>query len=257
MDLGLRKQRAVVTGAGRGIGLAIATALAEEGCDLDIVARDSGVIATVGRQLAERHKVQVRSHALDLSTPEGRDELFHAAPEADILVNNAGAVPPGPIDEFTDASWLAGWELKILGYIGLTRRYYGTMKQRRSGVIINIVGMGGVRPNARAVAIGSGNAAIIALTQALGAESPQFGVRVVGVNPGPTGTDRALTIWRKEAEQKFGSADRWQELVSHLPFGRPAAPEEVAAAVLFLASTRAGYISGSLLNIDGGMGSRT
>jgi len=178
-------------------------------------------------------------------------------PQVDALINNAGAVRGGEIDDIDDDAWRAGWELKVFGYINLSRLCYGAMKARGAGgVIVNVIGLAGERPNAKVVALSSGNAALIALTRALGGRAPDFGLRVLGVNPGPTETERAVTLFRRQARDRFGDPERWRELVTDLPFGRPAKPEEVADVVVFLASDRAAYVSGSVLNVDGGLATR-
>jgi 3-oxoacyl-[acyl-carrier protein] reductase len=252
----MRDRVAVVTGGSRGIGRAVAELLAQEGCHLELVARDSGALDALASSLRDAHGIEVRTHALDLGDPASWAALAEAASATDILVNNAGAVPPGGITDLEHDALLQGWGLKVFGYVGLMRAFYPRMKERRRGVIVNVIGMAGERVNADVIALTGGNAALIAMTRALGARSPEFGVRVVGVNPSATATNRALMLWRKQAEVKFGDPERWPETLSRLPFGRAAEPAEVAAAVVFLASDRAGYISGSVINVDGGIGAR-
>ncbi len=194
--------------------------------------------------------------ALDLSQEAGRKRLTDACPEVDVLVNNAGDIPAGSIDDVDDAAWRAGWDLKVFGYISLTRYYLSKMKARRRGVIINIIGTAGERPIPAYLAGSMGNASLISLTLALGAASPEHGVRVLGVSPGPVLTDRVFKISRKRAQQMFGDEERYTELLKKNPFGRPASVDEVAATVVFLASDLSSYTSGTIVTIDGGLSSR-
>ncbi len=128
------------------------------------------------------------------------------------------------------------------------------MKARGDGVIVNIIGAAGERMNASYILGSSGNVALMGLTKALGATAPDVGVRVVGVNPGLTATERAQQMLRTWSEQKFGTSERTDEVLAemNLPFGRMGEPTEVADLVTFLASPRAGYISGTIVTIDGG-----
>src|SRR5690606_449637 len=112
----------------------------------------------------------------------------------DILVNCAGAIPRGRLNELDEARWRDAWELKLFGYINLSRSVYGRMAGRGSGVILNIIGVGGERPTAEYIAGSTANAALMAFTRALGGESVDHGVRVLGINPGLVATDRMVTL---------------------------------------------------------------
>lgn len=255
MDLGLRGRKAVVTGASKGIGLACAESLAREGCSLVLAARGGGGLAEARARL-ERHGVTVSCVATDLSDSGNVDRLAAANGDADILVNNAGAIPAGRLSELDEARWRAAWDLKVLGYVNMTRRFYAAMKARGGGVIVNVVGAGGERVDAGYIAGSSGNAALIAFTRAMGGSSAADNIRVTGVNPGPVLTARLEALLRQRATEQHGGPDRWREFLSHLPFGRAATPEEVGDLVAFLASDRSGYTTGSMLTVDGGMGAR-
>jgi 3-oxoacyl-[acyl-carrier protein] reductase len=259
MDLQLRGKRALVTGASRGLGMAIAEALAAEGCDLVLHARDPERLRTLEGTLHQRYEVSVSTQTGDLALPADQERLADFAGTPDIVVNNAGANPAGEIDEISEEVWRSSWDLKLFGYIALTRAFYARMKAAGGGgVIQNVIGVSGERMNARYILGSAGNSALMALTRALGGRSPDFGVRVLGVNPGLTATDRATTMLQSWSQQRFGTADRAQEVLDgmRLPFGRMGRPEEVADLVAFLVSPRAGYMSGTVVTIDGGAANR-
>ncbi len=256
MDLQLDGRTALVTGASKGIGLGIAQCFAAEGCHLRLVARSGDVLAHEAAAIRERHGVDVETLALDLATDAGRQRLTQAWPDVDVLVNNAGAIPGGSIDDVDDTTWRASWDLKVFGYLALTRFYLGHMKAKRHGVIVNVIGAAGERPLAQYLAGSMANVSLMGMTVALGAESPDHGVRVVGVNPGPIATERIIRLTRGWAETKLGDADRYEELLATSPFGRAGTVDEVAATVVFLASDRSGYTSGTIVTIDGGWANR-
>ncbi|MEU8635374.1 short-chain dehydrogenase/reductase [Amycolatopsis sp. NPDC048633] len=245
MDLHLKGKRALVTGASKGIGAAIAEGLAAEGCHLHLAARNGEALADRARSLRADHGVEVTTHAVDLRDPAAIERLAEAAGDAGILVNNAGDIPAGTLDDIGSERWRHAWDLKVFGYIDLVRLVYPRLKARGDGVIVNVIGTGGERPTAGYIAGGAGNAALMAFTQALGGEGPRHGVRVVGVNPGPVATERVATMSAANADVAASFAS--------LPAGRIAETREVADLVTFLASDRAAYISGTIVTIDGGM----
>jgi len=251
MDLGLAGKRALVTGGSAGIGRATARILAEEGCDLILAARNRDRLDEAAAEIRDRWAVDVVTHSVDLSHPDEVERLAASLDSLDILVNNAGAIPAGDLHAFDDASWRAGWELKVFGCINLSRGCYDALKLR-SGVIVNVIGNAGTTFPASYIAGATGNAALIAFTHALGRQSPRDGIRVVGISPGPVATERHETRRRALALETLGDESRWRELNHGLPFGRPATPAEIAAAVAFLASSRSAYTSGAVLTIDGG-----
>jgi NAD(P)-dependent dehydrogenase (short-subunit alcohol dehydrogenase family) len=258
MDLQLTGRRVLVTGGSKGIGLAVAKAFAAEGCALDIAARTRADLERAAHEIKATANVPVGVHDIDLTRAGAAAALAEACGDVDILINNAGAIPGGDIKAIDEARWRDAWDLKVFGYVNLARAVYERMKARRAGVIVNIIGLAAERPSANNIAGSTGNASLVGFTRALGGFSLDDGIRVVGVNPGLVETDRMVTLMKTRAEQAFGDGGRWRELMTqlNLPLGRPARPDEVADVVVFLASPRAGYVSGTVITIDGGAGVR-
>jgi NAD(P)-dependent dehydrogenase (short-subunit alcohol dehydrogenase family) len=255
VELKLKNKTALITGASKGIGLAVAEVLAAEGCHLHLAARNGEAMIRVKRDLEERHGVKITVHALDLSRTEAMEQLAAAAGDIDILINNAGDIPAGSLEILDEAAWRRGFDLKVFGYITLSRLYYPRMKGK-DGVIVNIIGNSGENWDASYIAGSTGNAALMSFTKALGGRSLDAGVRVVAVNPGPVATDRMLKIMKRKSIDMLGDESRWQELFDKYPGKRPATSEEVADLVAFLASPKAGYITGTVVTIDGGIAAR-
>ena len=123
---------------------------------------------------------EIRIHTGDLSSSKDQDALFEACRDADIVVNNAGAASAGSLEETNEAGWRRSWDLKVFGYINLSRVFYTAMKERAEGVIVNVIGYAGERLNSRYIIGTTGNAALMAFTRSAGSESPDYGVRIVG-----------------------------------------------------------------------------
>lgn len=252
MDLKLGGRTALVTGASKGIGLGIAQWFAREGVNLCLVARSGDVLAKEAEAIRKSSQVNVQSMAADLSDAASRKKVFDAFPDVDIVVNNAGAVPGGSIEQVDEATWRAGWDLKIFGYIDMTRLYIARMKARKKGVILNIIGAGGEKLTYGYIAGSAGNASLMAFTRAMGGTTPNFGVRVLGINPGPVETERQEYLARQRAATA-GDESKWRDGFAKMPFGRPATVGEIAATAVFLTSDLCGYTSGTIVTIDGGM----
>ena len=253
MDLHLRGKRVLITGASKGIGAAAAEAFAEEGCDVMLAARSGEQLKGVTERLRSAHQIGATAHIVDLRKPDDIAKLAKEAADIDILVNNAGDIPGGSIDKIDEATWRHAWELKVFGYINLTRAIYAQMKARGHGVIVNDIGAAGEKFDANYICGSAGNAALMAFTRALGGKSLADNIRVVGINPGPVGTDRHVTMLKTRARHQFGDESRYKEFQQILPLGRPAHPREIADLMAFLASDRAGYTSGVIYTVDGGI----
>jgi 3-oxoacyl-[acyl-carrier protein] reductase len=256
MDLDLRGRTALITGASKGIGRGAAEVLAEEGVNVILVSRTRADLDAVRDNIAGRWNVRAQVHAFDISDSRNVDRLAELHPDIDILVNNAGAIPAGNLQDVDEARWREAWDLKVYGYINMCRRFYPLMKQRGHGVIINILGMAGERMDAGYVAGSTGNAGLMAFTKTLGGAASADNLRVVGINPGAIATDRLVTIMQKRALDRLGDANRWEELMKPLPYGRAGTSEEIGWMVAFLASDKSAYTSGTIITIDGGAANR-
>lgn len=255
MDLGLKGRTVLVTGASKGIGLACAESFAREGAKVIITGRDESRLQAAVDKL-KASGADVASFAGDLGNAGDRERLSAAFPKVDVLVNNAGAIPGGNLLDLSVSTWTDSWQLKVFGYIHLTQLYLRAMKEQGSGVVLNIIGMAGQQPRWDYVCGSAGNAALIAFTRAVGAKSVDWNVRVLGINPSPTRTDRIESLMRKKAKDNTGDEERWKEGLATLPFGRLAEASEVADLAVMLASPQASYLSGTVVDLDGGQSNK-
>ncbi|HEY0790486.1 MAG TPA: SDR family oxidoreductase [Chthoniobacterales bacterium] len=241
---------AVVTGASRGIGRAIALRLAGEGAKVMLGARDAGALAEVAGEITKSGGT-AKVFATDLREADAPGRLVAAAEDAfggiDLLVNNAGATKRGDFLHLTDGDFQDGFALKYYGAVRATRAAWGSLRSRH-GTVINVVGVGGRTPGAEFAVGGSVNAALLSLTKALAEKGVDDGIQVVAVNPGPVRTDRFTARFRGEADA--AAAER--NFVAEVGITRVGEPEDVAALVAFLASEEGRLIHGALIDIDGG-----
>jgi hypothetical protein len=255
MDLGLNGRRVLVTGGSQGIGLAIARGFLAEGASVTIVARDEQRLASAAAELSQVPG-EVRTRSVDLAQPGAAQALADAFLDTDILINNAGAIPTGDIFAVDEARWREAWDLKVYGYVNLMRAMYAHMKgkspEKLPKVIVNVLGIGGERPQWRYVCGNAANVALAGVTKSLGGRSIDDGIRVVAVNPGGVETERMEAIQKARAARELGDENRWREFFADKPLRRAATPEEVANVILFLASDRASWVSGAVVPVDGG-----
>jgi 3-oxoacyl-[acyl-carrier protein] reductase len=250
MDLGLKDRRVLITGGSQGIGKAIARGFLAEGASIAIVSRDEGRLRNALAELAPLGTVQGK--AIDLAQRGAPETIADEFNDTDILVNNAGAIPTGDIFSVDEARWRDAWDLKVFGYVNLMRAMYRHMHGKPPKVIVNVLGLGGEKPQWHYVCGNAANVALMGVTKSLGGRSIDDGIRVVGVNPGAVETERMVMIRRTKAQRELGDAERWRELLEDKPLNRSATPEEVANVVLFLASDRASWVSGAVVPVDGG-----
>jgi 3-oxoacyl-[acyl-carrier protein] reductase len=252
MDLMLSHQVAIVTGASRGIGRAIAETLASEGMKVVLVARSQPELETVAASLPDESLIQ----AVDLRKPESAEqvvaETIRCFGKIDLLVNNAGATRRGDFLALTDEEWKDGFDLKFFGAMRLSRAAWPYL-QASEGRIINIIGVGGRSGSAEFTIGGTVNAALMNLTKALADRGVRDGVRVNAVNPGSIATERLQIRIRNYARDKNITVEEAsRQLPQEMKIARFGDPDEIARAVAFLASPQASYIQGTILDVDGG-----
>jgi NAD(P)-dependent dehydrogenase (short-subunit alcohol dehydrogenase family) len=246
---------AIVTGASRGIGRAIALRLAQDGATLVLAARTEADLAKVASEIKSSGG-KATTAAGDLRDPAVPASLVDAALEThgaiDIVVNNAGATKRGDFFELTDADWVDGFALKFLGAVRLTRAAWPHLKARR-GSLLNIVGAGGRTPNADFTIGGSVNGACLSFTKAIADMGIRDGVQVNAINPGRVKTDRFQQTLTEEAVHHGGDLDAaLQAIIRKSNIVRMGEPEDVANLAAFMLSPQSRYMQGALIDIDGG-----
>ncbi len=252
MELGLSGKVAIVTGGSKGIGRATAIGIVAEGGSVLACARGKEALDETAALARRNESGRVETFQADLTRIDDVKRVVARCIDlfgrVDILVNNAGSARPGEFLKITDDEWLEDWTLKFFGYVRMAREVFPHMQRRKSGVIVNVIGTGGLRPSGGYMVGGAANAALNHFTKALADEGAKHRVRVVGVNPGPILTDRLRLFTERAARGR----DLNEVLARMTPLGRPGNPEEVADLVMFLASDRAAFIHGANITIDGG-----
>ncbi len=258
METGIRGKVAMVSGASKGIGRAVAERLAAEGASLSLCARGAVLLREAARALEDKHGVACLACPADLNRAEDIQGWVRATLERfggiDILVNNAGAAQGGPFLRLPDQAWLDGWHLKLFGYIRVAREVFPHLVARGGGRIVNVIGIAGVQPLENYMIGGAANAALLNFTKALADEGAPHGILVTGVNPGGIRTERWEGILVKWGAAKgITPEEAERDILKSVPLRRPGTAEEVANLVAFLASELSTYITGTTIAIDGGM----
>ncbi len=256
MDLGLAGQHVLITGGSRGIGYACARLFLQEGARVTITSRSQANLDAARDRLGQEAPGELHCLAADLEDATAAATMVDAAVAAggpiDLLVNSAGAARRTPYLELQPADWHAAMQAKFFTYIHVIDPVVKQMGERRSGVIVNIIGMGGKVAAPTHIAGGAANAALMLATAGLAAAWAPHGVRVNAVNPALTLTDRMAEGLAADARLRgISEEEALQRAKARAPLGRLATPEDIANAVAFLASPRAGYVSGAILSMDG------
>jgi NAD(P)-dependent dehydrogenase (short-subunit alcohol dehydrogenase family) len=242
---------AIITGASRGIGRAIAVRLAADGISVVLSARDAARLAQVVCEI-ESAGGQAAAIALDLRDAASAEHLTDFAQERfggiDILINNAGATKRGEFTELSDEVWEDGFALKFFGAVRTSRAAWRHLKERR-GSIVNIAGVGGRTPGPEFAIGGSVNAALLSLTKALADAGIRDGIQVNAVNPGPVRTDR---LTARLASQGGDPSVAEEQFVRASQITRIGEPEEIAGLVAFIVSPAGRLLHGALIDMDGG-----
>jgi NAD(P)-dependent dehydrogenase (short-subunit alcohol dehydrogenase family) len=258
MDLELKGKRAVVAGGSIGIGLAVAHALAAEGVDVAIIARDKPRVEREAAGIASAHRVKTLGISADLSSAQGCDAALAAVRRffdgLDILVNNAGTGTNETIMDAPDEKWQHFWELHVMAAVRMSRGLVPLMQKRGGGVILNTASICAKQPLGYEPIYNTTKAALVMLSKCLANELIPLNIRVNAVNPGLILTPD----WRKTAGQltqgTSTTVDQYLDKIAkdNAPIGRFATPEELANFCAFLCSPRASYCVGSSYFVDGG-----
>ncbi|HEX2723642.1 MAG TPA: SDR family oxidoreductase [Gemmatimonadaceae bacterium] len=257
MDLGLRGRVAFVAASSKGLGRAIAEELAAEGADLFLCSRGAEALEQAKRQLGEAHGVRVEALPADVAK---EDEIRNIVREAtsrlgriDILVTNAGGPPSGKFESLSPAMWNAAVGLTLMSVVNLTREVLPGMKERRWGRVINVTSIAVKQPVEDLMLSNSLRAAVTGFAKTLANEVAPFGITVNNILPGYTRTERveqlSKALANREGISREDAMARWE---SEIPMRRLGEPREFAALAAFLASDRAGYLTGASIPVDGG-----
>ncbi len=257
MDLGLTNKVACVTGASSGLGLAVARMLAAEGAHVAIVARRPEPLKAAAEQIARETGAQVLPIPGDVTYPIACQRVIDTTAAhfggLDILIANAGGPPAGSFEEFNNDQWQAAVNLNLLSSVRLAQAAIPHMKQRGSGRIIVVASLSAKQPLPNLVLSNTVRAGVLGLTKSLANELAPFNILVNAVCPGWTQTERVQYLLEARARRQNSTREEaLAEIVNDIPLRRMAQPDEFAAAVVFLASARASYITGVALQVDGG-----
>ncbi len=256
MNLNLNGKIALITGASRGIGRAVALRLAAEGMSIALTARDAAKLTELTQQV-EAEGGHAFSFPSDLRDPDAPAQFVAAAIERfgriDLVVNNAGATKRGDFLTLTESDWADGYALKFFGAVRLCRAAWPYLVSSH-GSIVNIAGVGGRTGSAEFTIGGSVNAAMLNFTKCLADRGVKENVRVNAINPGSILTGRLQTRIEALAADECTSAEAASEKMTRtMGIARFGEPKEIADMVAFLASERAAYLQGAVIDIDGGL----
>lgn len=247
----------MITGGSRGLGAASARLLAAEGAKLALAARSAGDMAKIADDLHAAHGAETLVVPCDLtqadSTEQVVDEVVKTFGTIDVLINSAGASQGGVFWEIPDRVWAESFELKVMGAIRMMRAVIPVMLKNKYGRIVNIVGNTGQQPSPRLLPGSAANAALLAITRGVGEELAAHNIVANAINPGPTRTERWVTLMNRLAQGSGRSVSEVEsDYTRQIPLGRLAEPDHIAGLIVFLASDRAANMVGTSITADGG-----
>jgi 3-oxoacyl-[acyl-carrier protein] reductase len=253
MDLGLERRHALVTGASRGLGRAIALALAAEGADVVAVARNLERLNELAVS-SPAGSGKITAHCCDLADASAIDRLSDVLGLVEVLVLNTGGPPPGPADETSDAVWTKQFEAMFLSAVRLTRLALPGMRQRGFGRIIAVVSSGVIQPIPNLAVSNAIRSALVGWAKTLAGEVASHGITVNCLAPGRIATDRVAELDQGRAQREGLSLEEVERQSRvGIPVGRYGDATEFAAVATFLASPRSSYMTGDIIRVDGGM----
>ena len=257
MDLGLKGKVALVGGSSRGLGRAVADELAAEGCAVVLCSRDAVAVQRSADEIAERTGTDTLAVATDLSEEAGVEHVISAAlarfDRVDVLVTNTGGPPAGPFEAHSPEVWRSAVSQNLDSVLNLTRAVLPGMKEKGWGRIINITSIAVKQPVDGLILSNSVRAAVTGFARTLANEVAPHGITVNNVLPGYTRTERLVHLAEHNAKTRGTAvADAYAQWEREIPMQRLGEPDELAALVAFLASTRAAYITGASIAVDGG-----
>ena len=259
MDLQLQNQHVLITGGSKGIGLACAQAFLAEGARVSLISRDQANLERARQTLQAQFAAErIHTVAADLRDAQAALAALDSAEAAfgpvDVLVNSAGAAKRTPAPELTPEAWQDAMQAKYFTYIHTMNPAIQRMAARGAGNVVNVVGNGGKVASPIHLPGGAANAALMLASAGLAAAYGPQGIRVNAVNPGLTRTERLQEGLVADARnQGISTEQAMAQAVSRIPLGRMAEPEEIANAVVFLASAKASYITGICMSMDGAL----
>jgi NAD(P)-dependent dehydrogenase (short-subunit alcohol dehydrogenase family) len=251
MDLGLRDKKVLITGGSKGIGLACARVFIAEGARVAVVSRSPENLVKAKKTLRDAYTIaaDLTDAAAAAAMVESVEKEFGAL---DVLVNSAGAARRTDAADLNPEAWRAAMDAKYFTYINVIDPVIKLMAARGRGVIVNVIGAGGKVASPTHLAGGAANAALMLATAGLASAFARRGVRVVGLNPGITNTERVAEGLKSEAKRSGISEDEaLKRSIQRLPLGKLAEPAEIADIVAFAASERGRYLTGANISVDG------
>lgn len=257
MDLGLKGKVALVTAASKGLGKAAALELAREGVSVAICARTEGPLRAAAAEIEKATGSEVLAVVADVSKPEDIERLVQTTADHlgrfDILVTNAGGPPAGYFLDLDDDDWHAAVELTLMSAVRLCRAAIPHMQENGGGRIINITSVSVKQPIDNLLLSNALRTGVVGLAKTLSNQFAGDGITVNCVCPGYTRTDRVAQLNAARARELGVPVEEVErQVTANIPLGRLGRPEELAALIAFLASERAGYITGTAIQVDGG-----